>query len=145
MWKKQIWKMLVSIMLLSAVPLLITACSGSASARQTPQDVNITLTEFTIQASQTEFQVGVPYHFVITNNGTVAHELEIMPPMSGAVSQDQVKSAALVHVTQDQLAPGTTATVDYTFEQAYPAGELEFACHLPGHHEAGMHVGIVVK
>jgi len=107
--------------------------------------VKITLTEFTIQSSQTEFQVGVPYHFVITNNGSVAHEIEIMPPISGQVAPDQVKSASLARVTEDQLPPGGSATLDYTFTKPYSAGSLEFACHLPGHYEAGMHLPIIVK
>lgn len=145
MWKKDFWKLLASFIGLSMLVLLITACGGTASAGQTPQDVTITLTEFTIQSSQTDFKVGIPYHFVITNNGSVAHELEIMPPMDGQVTPDQVKSASLARVTEEQLPPGGTTTMDYTFEKAYPAGALELACHLPGHHEAGMHLGIVVK
>jgi uncharacterized cupredoxin-like copper-binding protein len=35
--------------------------------------------------------------------------------------------------------------MDYTFTKAYPAGTLEFACHLSGHYEAGMHLPITVQ
>jgi uncharacterized cupredoxin-like copper-binding protein len=68
----------------------------------------------------------------------------VMPPMSDPVSPETVLADSVAHVSQDQLNPGATATLDYTFTKAYPAGTLEFACHLPGHYEAGMHTGIVV-
>ena len=65
--------------------------------------------------------------------------------MSSQSTQEQITSATLAYVDQSQLQPGQTATLDYTFTQAYPAGQLEFACHLPGHYDAGMHLGITVK
>lgn len=122
----------------------LAACGGSSAANQQPVDVTVSLTEFNIDSSITEFKVGVPYHFVVTNNGTVAHEFYIMPPKSGELTPEQVTQLALTGIGQDQLAPGATATLDYTFTQAYPAGSLEFACHLPGHYEAGMHTSITV-
>ena len=70
------------IMLLVA-GLLLSACGG-----QEPKDtveVQVTLTEFGIQSSVTEFEVGVPYRFVVTNDGLVEHEFMIMPPLT----QDQ--------------------------------------------------------
>lgn len=100
--------------------------------------------EFQIDASQTTFKVGVPYHFVVKNDDSVPHELEIMPPMSGDTSSEQAQQAALASVNEDQLPAGATATFDYTIMKAYPAGELEFACILPGHYDGGMHTSIVV-
>jgi uncharacterized cupredoxin-like copper-binding protein len=124
----------------------LAACSGASAnnATPTPVDVTVTLTDFKIDSSITTFKVGVPYHFTITNNGSVNHEFDVMPPMSDPVSPETVLADSVAHVNQDQLNPGATATLDYTFTKAYPAGTLEFACHLPGHYEAGMHTGIVV-
>lgn len=51
--------------------------------------------------------------------------------------------AALTHV--DDIPVGTTKTVDYTFTQSEPQGQLEFACHLPGHYEAGMKLAVTVN
>src|SRR5688500_2619983 len=48
--------------------------------------VNITLADNTIDASMTSFQVGVPYTFVITNDGQHAHNFNINPPVSVAGS-----------------------------------------------------------
>ena len=93
----------------------------------------------------TTFSVGVPYHFVVTNKGAVAHEFVIMPLEQGTQgSEAQLPSTALAGIAGKDLPTGATKTLDYTFTQA-PAGGLEFACHLPGHYEAGMHTPITVK
>jgi len=127
-----------------AAAVVLAACGGS-SGSNTPVDVTVTLSEFKIDSSLTTFSQGVPYHFTVTNKGTVNHEFRIIPPVSGQPSQDQINSMTLAAIAQDQLAPGATATLDYTFTKAYPEGSLEFACHLPGHYDAGMHLPIVVK
>ncbi len=87
----------------------------------------------------------MPYHFVVTNKGTMEHEFMIIKPEPSSVGSDQLDSDALAHIEEADLQPGQTASVDYTFLQAYPEGSLEFACHLPDHYEKGMHTSIVVK
>jgi uncharacterized cupredoxin-like copper-binding protein len=69
----------------------------------------------------------------------------IMPPVTGQVSPEQVSQMALAGIQGKDLAAGATKTLDYTFTKPAPAGTLEFACHLPGHYDAGMHTPIVVK
>ncbi len=135
---------LLASILLAAIGL--AACGGSASgAANKPVDVTVTLTEFKIDSSLTDFKVGVPYHFIVTNNGTVAHEFRIMPPASGTITQDEAQQTTLASISSTDLAPGATKTLDYTFKQAAAAGALELACHTPGHYVAGMHLGITVE
>ncbi len=43
------------------------------------------------------------------------------------------------------LNPGATKTFDYTFALQAAGPHPEFACHLPGHYETGMHLDITVK
>lgn len=131
-----------SVMLMATI--VLAACGGGSASKQ-PVDVKITETEFSIEASMTTFQVGVPYHFIVTNNGTVNHEFDIMPPEPADTPENQVQQESLARLTQDELPAGTTATLDYTFTKAYPAGSLEFACHVPGHYDAGMHTPIIVQ
>ncbi len=133
------------ILFMIVAALGLAGCSGSASAHSGPVDVNVTLNEFSITSSLTTFTVGVPYHFIVTNNGTAAHEFQIMPPATGQLTQSQIQQMSLAGIGQADLAAGATKTLDYTFTKAYPQGSLEFACHLPGHYEAGMHISIVVK
>ncbi len=141
-WNKQL-VLLIAILLVASVGL--SACSGSASAGNKPVDVQVSLTEFKIDSSLTTFEVGVPYHFTVTNNGSVAHDFAIIPPNSEQLSAEQVSEMALVSISGEDLPAGATKELDYTFTQPYPSGSLEFACHLPGHYEAGMHEPIVVN
>ncbi len=133
--------LLVFVVLCLASSSLV-GCAGGGSQATT---VQITMTDFTITSSITTFQVNVPYHFEVTNKGAVAHQLLIMPPMDATATADQVKAAALAGIGDAGLAAGASQSFDYTFTTAAPAGKLEFACHVAGHYEAGMHLAIVVQ
>lgn len=135
----------ITLFLITA-SLALAACGAPASP---PQTVEVTLTEFGIQSTLTTFQAGQTYQFVVTNGGTVNHEFVIFP--AGALmeghdmqSSEHDMTGALLHIPQDELAPGATVTVEYTFALAHPLGALEFACHLPGHYEAGMFTPIAI-
>jgi uncharacterized cupredoxin-like copper-binding protein len=89
-----------------------------------PVDVSVTLAEFSIQSSLAVFHVGVPYHFIITNNGKIAHELNV------------------ANLDARSAAPGATVTLDLTFPNQ---AQAEFACHLPSHYQAGMKLPVTVE
>jgi uncharacterized cupredoxin-like copper-binding protein len=120
--------------------VLLAACGGTTGSP--PNQVNVTLSEFKIQSSQTNFTPGTTYHFVVTNNGHTNHEFMVMQPMSGAMSMGQMDSMALYRVDASQLPPGASKSFEYTFPASAAKQPLEFACHLPGHYEAGMHEAI---
>ena len=133
---------------LIAAGLLLTACGGQAAAKV--EEVTITLTEFGVKSSVTEFNTGVPYHFVVTNAGAVEHEIMIMPPLTEddagmAMEMGTLDDMALAMIDASDLPVGATASFDYTFTESAPAGTLEFACHTPGHYEAGMKLPITVR
>lgn len=124
----------------------LSACAGGSSKPNQPVDVEITANEFGFESSLTTFSVGVPYHFVVTNKGTVAHEFMILEPMEpGTMSMEEMDDMALALIEEDDLPPGATASVDVTFTEPAPPGTLEFACHTPGHYEAGMKLAITVE
>jgi uncharacterized cupredoxin-like copper-binding protein len=106
--------------------------------------VDITLADNTIDASTTTFQVGVPYTFVITNAGQRAHNFNINPPAAVAGSLEGAFNSALLVVPQEQLAPGQTATVQFTFPDNTAGQLLEFSCLIGRHYDDGMRVDIVV-
>ena len=81
---------------------------------------------------------GETIRFVLTNSGTVVHEFQVGP--ADKVAADQVDGVIVVE--QDELAEGSTHAVDYTFDGAGPYG---YACHEPGHFEAGMKGSIVLS
>ena len=128
--------------------VLLAACGGRGT--QDTVEVQVTLTEFGIESSVTEFEVGVPYRFVVTNAGLVEHEFMIMPPLT----QDQMgmhmdmtnlDKMALAMVEGAELQAGNSASFELTFPEPTSAEALEFACHTPGHYEANMKLPIVVQ
>lgn len=133
------------LVVLIAAGMLLTACGG-----QRASEVKITLTEFGIESSVTDFKVGVPYHFVVTNEGQVEHEIMIMPPlmedqMGMAMDMEELDKMALAMIEANELPAGATASFDYTFSGPASAGTLEFACHTPNHYEQGMKLPITVR
>ena len=106
--------------------------------------VDITLADNTIDASMTSFQVGVPYTFVITNEGQHAHNFNINPPVSVAGSLGQALDSALLVVPQEQLGVGQSTTVEFTFPDTAAGQLLEFSCLIRRHYEDGMKVDITV-
>ena len=130
--------------LLTLLLAVLTACGGS-TAPSGPRAVQVTLSEFKIASSVTTFAPGTSYHFVVTNQGQVAHEFMIMPMgmTMEHLSMDAMHQMALYMF--DNVAPGETKTFDYTFKPSMVGQHFEFACHLPGHYEAGMRLPIIVK
>jgi len=131
-------KLMVVIAL--ALPLL-TACNS-------PSVVKVTLTDLGIESSLATFKTGVRYHFVVTNAGTVSHEIMLMEPMQDkgtGMDMEELDQFALAVIEEDVLVPGITETFDYIFTELAPKGQLEFACHVQGHYEAGMHLPITVE
>ena len=134
-----------SIVVPIVLGLLLTACGNNS-----PREVTITLTDFKIEASQTGFEAGVPYRFVVTNSGAINHEFMIMPSltqdqMGMGMSMGEMDEMAVAMIEEDELPPGATKTIEITFQEPAPAGTLEFACHVEGHYEAGMKLPITVK
>jgi len=137
-------KKLVGVLVVAV--LFLTACGAQSNSN----DVTVTLTDFGIESSRTSFEVGVPYHFTITNNGAINHEIMIMPPLTEEqmmmnMDMEAMDKMALAMIEEDELTPGATKTLDYTFTEPAPAGTLEFACHVEGHYVAGMKLPITVK
>jgi uncharacterized cupredoxin-like copper-binding protein len=137
-----------TVMRFSAVFLLIllAACSSAQTDPNKPVEVKVTTTDFGFSASQTTFKVGVRYHFVVTNQGKVEHEVMLVKPIeAGMMDVEAMDAMALAHIEEDDLQPGTTQSFDYTFTEAAPTGQMEFSCHLAGHYEAGMKLPITVQ
>jgi uncharacterized cupredoxin-like copper-binding protein len=137
-----------------AAMLLLVGCGGSqpkisSGTGGSVRRVEIALSEFKITPSQTTFQAGRTYQFVVTNRGVAEHEFMTMPAAMGGthmgtMSMDDMHKVALFHIDAEDLPAGATKTVIYTFPNAAPAGQLEFTCYVPGHYESGMHAPITV-
>ncbi len=140
-----------------AALLFLTACGTSASVAQNvantgssgqsaagATEVDVTLGDYTIQSSLTTFKVGVPYKFVIINNGNHQHNFNISTPVDKTGSVDASLSSALLTVSQDKLPVGGGTTVVYTFPASAAGQDLEFSCLIRLHYEKGMRLAITV-
>jgi len=138
--------------LLAVLGLVLSACStigapdsplSGAPAGPNSTDVAVTLTEFGIDMTRTEFQVGVQYHFIVTNRGAVPHELMIMPSLESmgldteGMGMEARDALAIAVFDEDDMIPGVTSNQIVEFSKAGDVG-LEASCQLPGHYEAGM-------
>ncbi len=128
--------------------VLLAACSG-AGGESTPsgsRQVQVTETDFKIASSVTTFTASTAYHFVITNAGRTAHEFMIMPSDMGSMpgmSMGDMDKMALAKV--ENITPGQTRTLDYTFPANTAGSHPQFACYYPGHYEAGMKLDVTVN
>lgn len=131
-------KKILGVLLFVVVGL--TSCSGTKT-------VKVTLTDYKIDSSVTEFKTGVPYHFVVSNKSESNHEFMIMPPVDPDMdmSMEQMDEMAVAMIEEDDLEPGTTMTLDVTFTDPAPVGTLEFACHTAKHYQSGMELPITVE
>jgi uncharacterized cupredoxin-like copper-binding protein len=124
----------------AGVALFATACSpstgsgGSGGGGGTA--VNVTATEFKFEAAPATFPAGQPIRITVKNSGTVEHEWDLMP----VGEMDHSKSLAMIPSTE--LKAGATVSRTFTVPNK---GNYEFACHLPGHYEAGMKLPVTVS
>ncbi len=88
----------------------------------------------------------MPYHFVVENTGSVAHELMIVEPIEpGVRDMEAMDEMAMYVIEEDDLEAGATVEFDFTFPEDSIGMPPEFACHIAGHYELGMHEPIVVE
>lgn len=132
--------------------LLLAACGTPRTNR--PVNVEVTLKEFTVASSLTNFRVGVPYHFTVTNAGQIPHEFMIIPVVQGGghmhggtpgASMEEQHRLALVLIPEQELPAGATVELDYTFKSIPDGENIEIVCVLPGHFEAGMHIPVTIR
>ncbi len=88
---------------------------------------------------------GEQIKFVVHNAGALEHEFILGTKQENAEHAEMMKKMpGMKHDEPNQLrlAPNASAEVLWKFTKA---GEFEFACLIPGHHEAGMWGTVMVK
>jgi uncharacterized cupredoxin-like copper-binding protein len=118
----------------AATPEMATSGQGVATTTARGQtgaeQIAVTLTEFSVTLTPTTLHAGRPYTFVVTNDGTVAHEFVI--ERLGATHEPLVAGDQMAMV--EGIAPGESRTLEWTFADP---GSYQLACHESGHYEAG--------
>jgi uncharacterized cupredoxin-like copper-binding protein len=81
---------------------------------------------------------GETVRFLLSNAGTVVHEFAVGP--KDKVDADEVDGVTVLEA--DEITEHKIKVLDYTFDGSGPYG---FACHEPGHFEAGMFGDLVLS
>lgn len=121
-------RLLVGIVLLLAALFALSAC-GSSSASATTVQVN--LSDTAVHASQTSFQAGMPYQFMVKNMGSVAHAFVLMPSGMQTMPMGQMHQQAMLW-TQD-IAPGQSISTTYTFPMSMAHQNMYLGCYSQEH------------
>jgi hypothetical protein len=74
----------------------------------------------------------VAHHFIVTNEGAIAHEIMTIPVLDMGRGMDMEELDAVAMIEEDDLPAGETETMDLIFTEPAAAGGLEFACYGPG-------------
>jgi len=117
--------------------LLASLIFASLASAKAATEANVTLSDFKVELSTDNLPAGTAITFVISNKGAVAHELVL--EKEGAV--DEPLEFNGVPQEAEDIESGTTRTVEWTIPEA---GKYQFACHVPGHYEAGMKTAFTV-
>jgi uncharacterized cupredoxin-like copper-binding protein len=141
---------LVFGIVLLIIVAIVTACGGSKSSEsgantttKTPvptytssRQVRVTITDKSISSSMKTFQAGVPYFFVVTNNGSSSHNFIIKENPSRSEPGSPQSQEGIIY-SVGSIPPGATHTFTYQFPIVSPNTHLQFASQLngPGGHE----------
>lgn len=155
---------LVAGLLAVSLPSLAASTTGfafghAAPARQATRTVELTLGDMYFEPKAVEVKAGETVRFVLTNKGQLLHEFNLgdaamhahhqqemlKMQQSGMLTPTGMKPMDMDHGSMGGMQhddpnsvfiePGKTAELTWTFAKA---ANLEFACNIPGHYQAGM-------
>ena len=128
------------LLLVGVVLVALAGCGADAAEQPTlgPREVTV---ELGVEHSFFDDEAlrvveGTTVHFVVDNTDPIGHELIVGPP---EVHERHASGTHAAHGTVDgevSVGANTQARTTYRFDEV---GTVEFACHLPGHYEHGMH------
>lgn len=92
-----------------------------------------------------EVAAGETVTFVVTNTGEAVHEFVLGDAATQEEHAEEMEGSdhGVAHDDPNGITvpPGETAELTWRFGEA---GTVEYACHLPGHYEAGMRGSVTV-
>jgi len=111
---------------------LVGPGAPTVGTKNNPRIVHLAMSDaLAFEPSAVTVTKGETIRFVLTNSGSAVHEFQVGP--ADKVAADEVDGVVVVE--KDELDAGSTRAVDYTFSGD---GPYAFACHEPGHYQAGM-------
>lgn len=122
------------------------AAGGPATADQADRTIRIAADEYRFEPETINVDRGAVVRFVITNRGSQKHNFVLGTPAEQEAHEREMQRMAKRGGDMDHddpnavtVAPGESRTLTWRFTTDRT---VRYACHLPGHYEAGM-VGTV--
>jgi len=139
--KTKLASMALLLLLTLPVPGLTQAATFGhpGKAAQVNRTIKITALDISFDKIRLPVRAGETVRFIVTNKGQLTHEFIIGDAREQAEHEQEMQKMAGMEMPDESsgitLKPGQTKTLIWTFGQK---GEVEFACHVPGHYSAGM-------
>lgn len=138
---KQITSTALLMAILALFGLSLAACNGAHAHASSPTVVHVKMTDFKFDMDKTTIPVG-PVEFIFENDGNETHEAVLEP----AGANDKPFEAGGQESEVEDVAPGASATLDWTIDQP---GEYQLGCHIKennlDHYALGMVESFTVK
>jgi uncharacterized cupredoxin-like copper-binding protein len=121
------------------------AMGESADASEATRTISVEAFDMAFEPASISVDPGEVVTFEVTNTGEAVHEFFL-----GDSAMQQEHADEMADMDSDmahdepysiRLQPGETKELTWRFDNS---GEVEFACHEPGHYQAGMHGQISV-
>lgn len=129
-----------------SLPVHASAVEHSGKASKVDRTIRISTLDISMDKTRLDAQVGETVRFIVTNKGQLTHEFIIGNAQEQAEHEKEMQQMAGMDMPNEpngiMLKPGQTKTLIWTFNKK---GEVEFACHVPGHFAAGMVGKIIVN
>jgi len=131
-----------------------------APASKATRTIEVTLTDIAFSAKELDVKAGETVRFVLINKGHLLHEFNLghaaahaehqqamlKMQQGGQLTATGMNGAGMDHAAMGHemkhddpnsvlVEPGKTAELTWTFSRAQ---NLQFACNIPGHYQAGM-------
>lgn len=122
------------------------ACGREGDPKRVTRTVKLDMTDaFRFTPADVTVKRGETVKFVVADSGKVLHEVVLGTTEELKAHAELMKKFPDMEHADANMAhvkPGAKGEIDCQFTQA---GEYQFACLIPGHHEAGMVGKVVVK
>jgi hypothetical protein len=132
--------LLTGILALAACSSTTTSTTGRATPTTPANTVHVSMYNDHMTLSQLTFSAGMPYHIMVTNNGTLQQQCAIVPHSMSQMPMGMMQHNALMMTKV--MAPGATQAFDYTFAMGMASQQLDFACYANGQNTMHMPIQI---
>jgi len=114
-------------------------------ASEVTRTISIAAKDSRFVPGKIEVRVGETVKFEIVNRDKIEHEFVLGDVAEQVAHEKEMRAMPSMPMDDENgvsIPPGQSATLIWTFTHQ---GELEYACHLPGHYVAGMVGWLMVR